>query len=73
MVILQKEYTLDDVRELDKKVKLIPITYDFSFKDVFENNLYLLKKFLLAVLDLDVEDSECMLKLLNSELQFRYL
>ena len=27
MVILQKEYTLDDVRELDKKVNLIPITY----------------------------------------------
>ena len=68
MVILQKEYTLDDVRELDKKVKLIPITYDFSFKAVFGNNLDLLKKFLLAVLDLDVKDSECELKLLNSEL-----
>ena len=63
--LLEKEYTekytKEYLKELDLKqnIKLIPLCYDPMFKKVFGNNPKILKKFLLSVLHLDIEEDEC--------------
>ena len=56
------------LKELDKKVSLIPLTYDFSFKSVFSKNLEVLKEFLVDVLHLDYALEELDIRILNNEL-----
>ena len=36
-----------NLANFDKEIKLISLTYDFSFKAVFSNNLEILKGFLI--------------------------
>ena len=61
--------TENDMLEFDKKNELISLTFDFIFKGLFVENLPLLKKFLLAILDTEVDiDKDCSVTLLNNEL-----
>ena len=54
--------------ELDKKVKLLPITFDPIFKGIFGSNIELLKNFILSVLEIDIDRDKCKIRLLNNEL-----
>ena len=54
--------------ELDKKVKLLPITFDPVFKGIFGSNIDLLKDFILSVLEIDIDRDKCKIRLLNNEL-----
>ncbi|MCI9084768.1 MAG: Rpn family recombination-promoting nuclease/putative transposase, partial [Bacilli bacterium] len=60
----------EELKQIDKEVTLIPLTYDFSFKRVFNNNLELLKDFLISVLNLEyiLDPKECKIELLPNEL-----
>lgn len=62
--------TKEELKQIDKEVTLIPLTYDFSFKRVFNNNLELLKDFLISVLNLEyiLDPKECKIELLPNEL-----
>ena len=54
--------------ETEVKERFIPLTFDLLFKSLFENNLVILKKFLINVLDLDIEEEECDIYLGSKEL-----
>ena len=56
------------LKEIDEKVRLIPLTYDFMFKSVFERNLEILKEFLVDLLYLEYELEELDIRILNNEL-----
>ena len=56
------------VKEIDEKVRLIPLTYDFMFKSVFGKNLEILKEFLVDLLHLEYELEELDIRILNNEL-----
>lgn len=66
------KYTKEYLKEIDKEVELVPLTYDFSFKRMFANdgvNDYLiLKKFLISVLKLDLDYVTCPIIVLCNEL-----
>lgn len=53
---------------LDQDIKMIPLTFDYAFKMVFNNNLDLLKKFLIETLDLGLDPDDCKITILNNEL-----
>ena len=68
-MIKEKTYlTREDMIELDKKLKLIPITFDYMFKSIFIDDLDLLKEFILSQLDINVNPNDCKIRLLNNEL-----
>ena len=68
-MIKEKTYlTREDMIELDKKLKLIPITFDYMFKGIFIDDLDLLKDFILSQLDININPKECKIRLLNNEL-----
>ena len=61
--------TEKDILDFDKKIELIPVTFDFIFKGSFVQELPLLKKFLLSTLDTEIDiDKDCSITLLNNEL-----
>ena len=71
MTKLKKENTILDTNylcELDKKVKLLPITFDPIFKGIFGSNIELLKNFILSVLEIDIDRDKCKIRLLNNKL-----
>ena len=71
MTKLKKENTILDTNylcELDKKVKLLPITFDPIFKGIFGSNIELLKDFILSVLEFDIDRDKCKIRLLNNKL-----
>ena len=71
MTKLKEENTILDTNylcELDKKVKLLPITFDPIFKGIFGSNIELLKDFILSVLEIDIDRNKCKIRLLNNEL-----
>ena len=65
---LNNDFTKEDLLEIDKKIKLIPLTFDLMFKSLFENNLDALKRFLISVLHLDIEPEDCNIKINNEAL-----
>lgn len=69
---MKRIYTNDYLKELDKKLKLVPITYDFSFKRLFatpHNNDYLiLKMFIISILKLDLNPYNTEIQVRSSEL-----
>ena len=68
-MVKEKDYlTREDMIELDKKLKLIPITFDYMFKSIFIDDLDLLKEFILSQLDINVNPNDCKIRLLNNEL-----
>ena len=62
--IINKEY-LEDV---DKEIKMIPLTFDVVLKGVFERNRDLLKKFVISVLKLDIDESYTDIEVTKNEL-----
>jgi len=61
---IDREY----LETLDKEMEMIPLTFDPVFKNVFGNNIKLLKRFLNDVLLLELDVDEMEVKLLNTEL-----
>ena len=55
-------------KEVDKKIKMIPITFDVEFKSIFERNLDLLKRFLISTLNLDLDINTTTITISNNEL-----
>lgn len=53
---------------LDKKIELIPLTFDFLFKGIFMNNLDILKEFIFSQLDININQEDCKIELLTNEL-----
>jgi len=68
MVELKEYLTREDIKEIDKNLKFIPITFDYLFKSLFQDNLDLLRKFILSQLDSQIDPRECKITLLNNEL-----
>ena len=68
MLETKNYYTEEDMILLDEEYKLIPLTYDKLFKEIFKERLDILKLFLLSQLELDIDPNECKIDLFNSEL-----
>ena len=68
-----KKVVLDKINEeslidLDKKVKMIPLTIDIMLKNILENNDDICKDFLISVLDLGINPDDCKIIHHNKEL-----
>lgn len=61
-----EKINLNCLKELDKKLPLINLTYDITFKSVFQRNKHLLKDYLSTMLDVNIKSSK--ITFLNSEL-----
>ena len=61
--VISKEY----FKQLDRKITLIPLSYDRVFKEVFKLNLDLLKKFLKVVVPLNIGKDD-KIQILDGEL-----
>jgi len=70
--LLNEELTKENLKELDKKLKLIPLTFDYAFKKVFGNNEKILCKFLIPILNkdfgLNLDIDRCNAEIKNTEL-----
>ena len=66
--VLENSFTIKELEEIDKSIKMIPLTFDLVFKNIFENNELALKRFLISVLHLDIEPYECNVTLYTKEL-----
>ena len=60
--------TRDDLVKLDKELKLIPLTFDKMFKNVFTYDLDIFKEFLILETNLDLDIKSTNISLLNNEL-----
>lgn len=58
----------EDYLELDKRLELIPITFDSMFKSVFLKNKEILKKFIISLLEERLDPNKCNIEILNNEL-----
>ena len=58
----------DYLKEMDKKVKMIPLTFDVVFKGVFERNTDILKRFLISTLKLELDVDKTKIEISNNEL-----
>ena len=70
-MIKEKEYLKkEDLLNIDKEVKLIPVTFDYMFKGIFMNDLDLLKDFIISQLEFNeiINTNNCKIRLLNTEL-----
>ena len=65
---IEKSFTSEYLEEIDKNTKMIPLTFDLVFKNIFENNNEALKRFLISVLHLDIEPYECNITMNTKEL-----
>ena len=63
-----RKYTKEYLKELDQNTRLVPITYDFSFKKLFaserDGDYLILKMFIISILklDLDPESTEIVVR-----------
>ena len=62
--IITKEY----LKEVDEALEMIPLTFDVVLKAVFVRNLDLLKRFIIDVLNLDIDPDKAKIRLSNNEL-----
>ena len=69
MIVIQtiEKININYLKELDKKVTLINLTYDIVFKSVFQRNKNLLKDYLNSLLNLNIK-KESKITFLNNEL-----
>ena len=65
---IDKEY----LKVIDEKVEMIPLTFDVVLKGVFTKNQDLLKKFLLIVLNLNLDPKTTKIRISNTELIKQY-
>lgn len=56
------------IRKSKEEIPFIPLTFDFIFKRIFTQNQNLLKKFLISVLNLDMDPNNTNIIIENSEL-----
>lgn len=56
------------LEDTDKKIELISLAFDVAFKSIFENNLDILKEFLILTLNLNLKPKDTKIQLLNNEL-----
>ena len=61
--IITKEY----LKEVDEALEMIPLTFDVVLKAVFVRNLDLLKKFIIDVLNLDIDPDKAKIRLSNNK------
>ena len=61
-------YSAEDMIELDRKRDFIPLTMDGLFKGIFKKNKMLLKEFILSQTNLKIDDDNCNIDILDSEL-----
>ena len=54
VIIIQtcEQLNLNYLKELDKNITLINLTYDITFKSVFQRNKHLLKDYLYSLLNI---------------------
>ena len=66
------KYNKDFLKDLDKKLCLVPLTLDHAFKRIFANDnstdYTILKMFLISVLKLEIDPYTCQIDILQSEL-----
>ena len=62
--MLSKKY----LREVNKSIEMILLTFDVMFKGVFEKNTDILKRFLISILDLKLDVNKTKIEVLNNEL-----
>ena len=66
------KYDKDFLKELDKKLCLVPLTLDHAFKRIFANdnstNHIILKMFLISIIKLEIDPYTCQIDILQSEL-----
>ena len=60
--------TEEYVKELDEVLEMQSLTHDIMLKNLFERNEYILKRFIISVLHLDIRPNECKLYYLDKEL-----
>ena len=66
---INNDFTREDLEKLSEEMKMVPLTYDFSFKRVFNWKLDLLADFLISVLELNhINPKYCELKWLPNEM-----
>ena len=63
-----KFLTRDDLIKLDQELKMVPLTLDLMFKNIFTYDLEILKEFLILETGLDLDPSKTNITLLNNEL-----
>ena len=57
------------ILELPKlKKEMVSLTFDLMLKNLFEQNRWALKRFIISVLDLDISEEECDLRIRKSTL-----
>ena len=56
------------IEELDKKINLKPLTNNKILKQLFIKNEYLLKRFLISILHLNIKPNECNIHYLDKEI-----
>lgn len=63
-IVINREY----LKKVDKKLEMIPLTFDVMFKGVFEKNTDILKIFLISTLKLNLNANDTKIEILNNEL-----
>ena len=63
-IVIDEKY----LKEVDERLKMIPLTFDVVLKGVFTKNQDLLKKFLICVLNLDLDPETTKIHISNTEL-----
>ena len=66
-VSINMKINKENIQKLDKKISLIPLSYDRAFKSVFKINLDILRDFLKVVIPLDINNDD-KINLLDSEI-----
>ena len=56
------------LEELDERIEMQSLTHDIMLKNLFERNEYLLRRFLISVLHLNIRPNECKVHFLNKEI-----
>ena len=63
-IVIDEKY----LKEVDERLKMIPLAFDVVLKGVFTKNQDLLKKFLICVLNLDLDPETTKIHISNTEL-----
>lgn len=65
---MAKDQKLEKYKEIDKELQMVPITFDYVFKQYFKTNIKELKEILLEILEIELPPEECEVKFLDNEL-----
>ena len=68
MIKEKNYYCAEDMIKLDRERDFIPLTFDGMFKGIFKKDLDLLKDFIMSQIGLKIEDDNCKIEIMDSEL-----